>query len=472
VAIDSAHTFTLTINAVNRWGVLEKSSLRMRDNEGGEVDTLKFMLDDSAVAITITPWQVVEWIADGATYLFGGYVTSVAAAENESGLGRKLTVSCEGYITRCHKVEAISKTYIEQTPGDIVDDLFSEAGIGDFDTTTHVTAGAALDVFAVQTEPLAKSMDRLAEICGYVWRVDGEKNVWFGDASSDQTDFDVSDESNADYLTVYPVIAGTTTIKNTADEVKNKVIVHGGYKISDIQTDTFSGDGAQKFFNLSNTNIERIHAVIVDGSLKRWGQDGWHGNSLTDIFDAGIDVLISYRAGYVYFDVAPGVGTDNVVVKYTVQTKMQWTAEDAGSIAAFGLTFVHNHYDNNLTSDTEAQDVISAILADFADAVEQGTFSVARLGLAAGQEVHCEFPGLGVDDDYTIRSVDTEMSAAIGRLIHRVTFGGRSTTLTKALQQATDRREAYEQGSMAGKEINDSHVYNYDAVGTGTFTAP
>ena len=267
---DAAHTFTLKIATVDRWSICDPGSLSMKDSEGSEIDTLTFDLDDPAAALTITCWQEVEWKADGTTFLFGGYVTSVTSYDNPSGLGRVLTVRCEGYITLLHKVEAQTVTYTDTTPGAIVAALFTLAGVSGFDVATHVTAGAALAAFTVQNETLAQSLDRLAEIQGWVWRVDAQKNLWFGLASGDQAAFDVSDEANANYSTVYPVEPGVT-VKNTADEIKNKIVVHGGYVISAIITDEFNGDGSTQRFNLSHNNINRIHDITVDDVRHRFG---------------------------------------------------------------------------------------------------------------------------------------------------------------------------------------------------------
>lgn len=461
-SLDSQHTFTLTIDGTGYWDTVLPGTVRFIDAEGSQVDTLTFDLDDPATSISITNWDEVVWIADGSTYIFGGYVTGIKASPNASTLGRVLTIDCEGYITRCYRTEIIAKTYVDTTPGAIVDDLFSEAGITGFDTTTHVTAGTAGDPFVVDFEPLGKALDRLALREGWVWRVDAQKNVWFGPSSSDQAAFDVSDEGNANYTTIFPVMAADYSL--SADEIKNKVIVHAGFTGSALQTDQFNGDGSTKLFNLSQTRISQIQEISVGGVLQRYGLDGWHGSSSAGTIDSGYTVLVNYRAGYVWFYSAPGSGTNNVVVKYHYNTPLTWSKTDAASVTKFGLTFVEHIYDTSLAAQGEAEAVIDAILADYADEVVQGSFTVRRLGLRAAQEIDVQIDGLGVNGSYTLRSVEYGTFAA-GYIECRATYGGRSLRLSQILRAQTV--QPYEEPGLGTVDINNGKVWNQFQIGSG-----
>lgn len=466
-ATDSQHTFTLTIDGTNRWTVIDAASVRMQEAEGGEIDTLQFDIDDANNNITVTPWDVVVWTADGTTKLFGGYVTSVKMAANASTLGRVLSVACESYVTRMHKAEIVGVAYTDTTPGTIVAGLFSLAGITDFDTSTHVTAGSALTYFAVDNEKLPDALDRLAAIEGWTWRVDADKALWFGAASSDAATFGVSDETNADYSSLYPAEPGLT-ITTQANEIRNKIVVHGGSTTSDITTEAFTGDASTVTFNLAQIRIKRIHVITVGGTRQKYGVLGWH----TYVGDS-MDVLVNYRAGYVVFNTAPGNGVA-VSISYTYDSKLEWTQSDSASITKYGITFVHHIYDSSITSSTEAGDVATQMLADYADSYDDGSFRVRRLGLHAGQQVTLRFDVFGINSTYTIRSVAYEMAPAVGYLICTAKFGGRSRRISRMLGGGGQGEEPYGRPTepIGGGDIGGAHVWDYDAVGTGTFTAP
>lgn len=467
VTIDSAHTWAFTVGTTTYWPTT--GTVRMSDSEGGEIDTLAFELNDSSNALSIGTWQEVTWVADGTTYLFGGYVTSVGYQTNDAGSGRVLSIDCESYVTRLHKVPLLRATYLDTTPGAIAAALFTAAGVSDFDTATHVTAGTALTTFTVDGETLAEALDRLALVADFVWRVDGEKNLWFGAASSDPAPFEVADVATVDYATVFPAEAGSWTHKVTAAEPRNKVTVHGGYKTSDETTETFSGDGSETRFKLAHQRIARIIEITVGGVRKRHGTLGWH-----DYVTDEMDVLTDYVGGYLVFGTPPASGTNNVSVTYQYQDVFEWTDEDAASIAAYGLTFWYHYWDSSVTNEEEAQDIIDAILADSASDQAEGSFSTMRLGLLAGQQVALTHSKLGVTGNYVIRRVTYSVAPATGYVICDVTYGGRSQRLTNLLNKKTSANAGYpypSQPEYVG-EIEGGTIRYSMSAGTGIFTPP
>lgn len=420
--IDSSHQFTFEIRGSDVTDYVDWSSVSMRDSEGSEIDTLTLELVDRLNTLTMRVWDEVTWTADGTTTLFGGYVIKAMLQYLPGGVGRKFALTCESYVTRLHRVELQPRTWVGETPGQIVADLFDDAGLSDFDASRHVATGTALPSFAVEgTEKMPSVLDRLAALNGWVWRVDGDKALWFGPAEDDPAPFRIADEKNCDYSLIFPAQGGSVSFGVDGSELINRVVVIGGTKPSPETTDNFTGDGSTKRFLLSHQNIIDIY-VTVNGELWSDGTDWWHDYTERQ-------VLINYREGWIEFENAPAVGAAIAAV-YLYEITLKYEQSDAASITTYGVTLTRVVIDRAITTQEQAQLVAQAILDTYANGVTTGTLTTLRLGIRAGQSVSLKFSDLGVDDVYVVRGMSIAIAPSRDWLECTLQVGGPTLKLS------------------------------------------
>ena len=315
-------------------------------------------------------------------------------------------------------------------------DVFS--GSRPLDVVTHVTTGASrvLAFATTREESLAAALTRLAGDLGWVWRIDAQGYLWFGPASSDPAPFGVCDGANADYETMFPAAARSLTVQQSATEFFNRIVVRGGAKHSDVQTETFSGaQDVGGVFRLAQRNLIDItvklnNVVVADGTL--W----W--NTFGDRV-----VLVHYGEGWIWFDTPP-LPDDEVECTYRYWEPLIYEQRDEASIVATRQTLTRTLVDSRIYDVETAAVRATALLAAAADAAVAGSFEVWRLGLRAGQQVALLFDAAGINGEYVVRKVDCRIGKSGDMLVCFVQFGGQQAKLSGVLDgwrwQAMDVR--------------------------------
>lgn len=478
MALDTNHTFAFYVKVggsfVDLWPYVLRGSVEINDAEGGEIDTLRLTLADYGSTLSLTEWAECYLEADGTTKLFGGYIVKRQLHAAKGGQYLDYELTCESYLTRLARAKPLRKTYTSMTLAAVVADLFTVAGLTDFDVATYVDTGPTIDTFVADEERLPTLLDRLTLLgqtgappgvpedalmiwwlthylpenyspagywtSGYVgvtlvpwgWTVDPNKNLIMGPASDNAAPFGIVDLASADWTTTFPPNKDAD-IGRDASMIYNRITVRGGTAVSAETTDTFSGDGATTLFQLSHAPVRDIVRITVGGALAApWGVD-WY-----DTFGGGMTCLVNYRAGTVRWPDAlpPTNGTNNIVVvyRYDDYSACEVTVTDAASYATYGLYFDAPDYtDSHITTAEQAQTLGEALLAEYSTGVLEGSVEVGRLGLRAGQQVHVKLGLFGLDDDYVIRRVATQIDKAGTGVVSTVRFGGRSDRLSAAV---------------------------------------
>lgn len=472
-ALDTAHTWTLTLNGVDYFPYHLAGTLRLTEGEGSQIDTLNFEVEDLGWASDPREFWEVVWTADGSTVLFGGYIVHAKPRISPSLETRIWAVQCEGYATLFKRTPKIRRTWVNATPDEIVSDAFTAAGLTGYDFT-HVAATPTLESFTANGVFLDSLLDDLRTRCAgavgqtWTWRISAEKDVWLGEAGNDAAPFAIADIEVCDWSTSFPPSASPEPEKDIdATQIANRVTVFGGVSASDTQTDTFVGDGSTYLFNLTYQPIRAIVQITLAGALQRYGWD-W-----VDDYGSAYDVLINFEAGTVrYPDGAPpGVGA-SLIVKYKKDTLITTTRTSAASYTYYGMYFDLEVEDRTITDATMAQDLADAILDERAFGRVQGGLTVERLGLHAGQLLSINLPILDINADYVIRQVVTELGPGEDHVICTVSFGGQHDKLSSAV--GGKGQAAYQQPNtpLYAGDIEALRVKGYDGVGVGEFIPP
>lgn len=419
--IDSFHVFEVLVDGADYWANIAKGSLRYKVGIDSQIPVLDFTVEETGASLNFAGWKEVLFTIDGKR-VFGGYVTKARPTLNKRDC---LTweIQAEGWITEFNRGTSFRKTYTRKTPGYILADLFTEAGLTGYDTATHVTAGTTLDHFYVDgDEKLTDTLDRLTLLAGngaWVWTVDAEKAVWFGLPSANVAPFSLAATASANCTSSFPMLTGVTKDIDETD-IRNRITVVGGTTPSDIITDTFNGDGSTLLFTLTSSPIYDVQRVTVDGVVHPHGVDWVH------TYAQGYRCLVNYITGTVRWDTgdAPTAGTGNVIVKYRTGTPVEVVRTSAVSYALYGRYFDYKLVDGSITTEAEATLAADALLATYALPNVWCTAEVERWGIMAGQYLSVTFALLGLTGSFTVQEVVAELSGPES-LRCTVKFGGK-----------------------------------------------
>lgn len=435
--LDVSHAWQLLVDDTDRFDNLATGALEWSKFEAGEVGTLRVTLKETGAALGIVEWQEIV-LKDGATPIWGGYITQATPIADRMGNANRLTweISAESYETILNRNRRVRKTYHGVNPGDILVDLFDLALDPDsdppnqteFDTSTYVTTGTWVDDFtyAVDGEKLTDALDRLALLAGYVWWIDAAKAVHFGAPSAATAPFGIKLAGDADYSAFFPPVANTIDAKVDASDIRNVITVQGGVSVSAVTSDTFTGDGSTLIFRLDHFPIVEIIAISVGGVVQTFGTDWYHSF-------ADYDCLVNYSHGTVRWDTGnapPNLDSVIVAYRYGQQTVVRVT--DAASVTQYGRSFEYEIIDRSITSAAAAAAVANAMLDAYAYGLVNGAFSVNRLGIEAGQRVQIEFAALGLTGYYQVRRVVGQLRKR-GLVTLTVQFGGKTRRLGAVL---------------------------------------
>lgn len=304
-------------------------------------------------------------------------------------------------------------------------ELFS--GHQPIDTTNVQTGDNTLLSFGTTAdETVAQVITRLSKQLGWVWRVDGLAQLYFGEATSDPAPFNVSDGANATYVDAgyFPARADTFTISGANGmEIRNRVVLHGGAKASTEESEIFYGSATGRIYQLAHRNLIDI-TVLVNGMVVADGTVWWN------TFDDRI-VLVNYVEGWIWFVEDFLILGDTIQVIYRYWSALEWEQRDETSIEQRRQVFTYEITDRSITTKERAYEVATQILADYSGGRYTGSFEVWRLGLRAGQDIKLKFPGFGIDSGFTIRKMDCRIDPSNTGLVVYCEFGSHQMQLSE-----------------------------------------
>lgn len=434
-ANDTAHTWELTIGGVNVTANVEPGTLQWSQGEAGRVWSLDCTVRDPGSSYDWSGWEEVVLTSDpgeaGEAVQFGGYLLRPAPVRRGPTTGKQWEVHAEGYMMRAEHAYVPAVVYAGQTPAQITAALFTAAGLSDF--TTDVEAGSALASFvAAEGDKLPALMDKLCALAGgWTWGIDGEKRVWAGPTTTTTAPFAVSDNvSTIDYSSVYPMRAGSLTAKQDATEVYSRVRIFGGKTQVDATPEVFAyaagvaqADGSL-LFNLSRVGVAAFLSVkrtrsAVDTEYMNTDLWGWDWYTA-----AGKSVYLHRQFGTVRFVSGVLQAGDTVTVSYRYEDRVMVTRTNSTLYTAWGYHVDGPPvYDNAIITEAAAEQLGDALLDLHATAAVDGSFTVERLGLAAGQAVTITSTVYGLSGAYLIRKAGYTMLGDYQRVRCEVGFG-------------------------------------------------
>jgi hypothetical protein len=283
----------VNVNSINRSSYVIWSTFVKIDSINNEVDTCSF----STRKYENKTWKpeigdTIE-ITDGATKIFSGKIVEVDEEMEGAKLVRYL-VKCNDWTYVMDK-RFVAKAYENNSPEAIIYNIIS-IYCPDF-TVTNVSTptGITLEYILFNYEQISKCIQQIAELIGYDWYVDCDKDIHFFSKSDGETaGFNLTD-TNGYY--------DFNSLKITEDysQLRNVIYVRGGEYVGSSREDKVgTGDGVTKSFKLPY-RYTSTPTVAVGVTAKTVGID--YLDSEDDY-----DCLWNYQEKIIKFKTAPASG--------------------------------------------------------------------------------------------------------------------------------------------------------------------
>lgn len=377
--------YSITIAGTNRTDDVIARSIIIEDVINDKANTCSFtMVDRGGDGTPATDDEVIITLADD-TIIFGGYIIGVRLQKQKSGVAT-IKINCVDYTYILDRNLA-HITYEDQTDAEIINALVNRycAGLGV--TTNNVLSGVTINSIKFNYIQLSQALRKIAELTGRNWYIDYEKDLHYFPLTTNAAPFNI-DSDNNEYSDLQ--------ISKDTSQLKNRVYVRGGTKLSDPTTYSVKGDGVARQFTLPDKPHD-VTLTINDVS-KTVG--------VKNIDTEGYDWYLNFQEKYVEQDVGGDVLTtsDTLELTYTYDIPILVAVEDTDSILENGVK-EFAIFDKSIDTTQGARDRATAELTDYANDVIEGSFITHTAGFRSGQYINISLTDYDIDDDYLVQKV-------------------------------------------------------------------
>lgn len=383
---------TINIDSVDKSSIVEFGSVSKKDVINQKTDTLEFdILYHAGQSFRPAPNSEVEML-DGATKIFAGKIHSVNKVI-ESDNRVRYRVRAKDYSYDLDR-QLVIEGYEDKTVEYIIDDILSNFTDGSF-TDTNVVCALTITKVTFDRITVTDAIQKLADLVGYSWYVDYNKDIHFFEKNTNPAIFNITDGDGNH-------IPATLRVENDLSQIRNRVFIKGGEIEGSSRTEYFDGDGAKLLFRTAN-KFGSKPAVEVGGTPQTVGVD-----FLDD--EASFDCFWDFNQKYIRFKVGtvPGAGADNVEVVGIPLYNLVVQVEEPASIAQYGI-FEFAKTDKTIKSREEAVSYARAEIEAYQNGIVEGGFDTYEGGLRSGMIINVNSTLLDVNEDFLIQSVSFQM---------------------------------------------------------------
>lgn len=377
----------LKINTTDRSSWIDWPSVQKVEGLTKEPDTLSF-------SIRKTPSKTIPALGDEVTLeedavkIFGGIVVG-RREQIEGGILVGWDLSVKDFTHTLDR-KLVAKRYENQTARAIILDIISTYTTG-FTTTNVATDTPLIGSVKFNYEPVSKAIQQIADLIGWDWYVDYDKDIHFFAENTVPAPFNITDTSdNLEW--------GSLVFDRNILEMVNSVIVRGGeYKRAIAEgdaIDTYEAQAGQVTFPLAYKYDDIV--VKKNGSSQTIGVD--------NITDPGtVQVLYNFTEKFVTFTSALSAG-DDIVVYGDAYIPLIAQVRDQTSLTAYG-EYQKVIVDKTITSLDQARTLGKARLLEWADGAYEGSFKTTTTGLKTGQYITINSTLRGVNATFKINRI-------------------------------------------------------------------
>lgn len=398
--------YSILINNVERSTDVLTESITVEDaiNDKQNICTLD-LVNLSGNGIPDTGEEIIITLADD-TKLFAGYITNVSVDKVDTGIV-KATLSCQDYVWLLDR-NLVHKTYENMTDKEIITAVIETYCPNFGITLDNVIEGVTIEQISFNYLQPSEVFRKICDLTGRNWYIDYEKDLHYFPLSTSVTPFNIDSSAN-EYFEL--------NILKDANQLKNRVYVRGGTKLSDTTTHSTKGDGVKRQFVLPDKPHDI--SITVNGSAKTIG--------IKNIDLSGYDWYLNYQEKYIEQDSGGTVlaTTDTLVVTYKYDVPILVAVEDTASIQANGAK-EFAIFDKSIATTESARDRASSELTDYANNIIEGSFKTYTSGFTSGQYININLTDYDVNADYIVQKVTAE-SVGGGSFIYTVEIASSKT---------------------------------------------
>lgn len=397
--------YSITIAGIDRTTDVDNLTPVIQDVVNEQVNQLDLSLKNrSGNGIPETDDEIIITLADG-TRLFGGVVLKVR--KNKSAGILTAYLHCVDY-TRVLDRNLVHKSYEDMTDKQIIEDIVATYCAGFGITTNNVTTGATIDKISFNYIQPSQAFRKLAQLTGRNWYIDYTKDIHYFPLTTNEAPFDITDTS---------ALHKNLEIVTDGSQVKNRVYVRGGTKLSDTTTYEEKGDGEKTKFVLPDKPHDV--SVAVNGTPKTLG--------IKNVDLSGYDWYLNFQEKYVEQDSGGAVLTssDTLTISYKYDIPILVALENTASIEENGV-YEFPIFDKTIETTQAARDRAAAELTDYANDLIEGSFTTWTDGFRSGQYINITSTEYDVSADYLVQRV-TARSMGAGKYEYTVFIASAKT---------------------------------------------
>lgn len=384
---------TVEIDSTDRTSVINFGSLIKKDNINQLVDTGGFTVDyHDGQTFRPEANSLIE-IYNGVTKTFSGTISRVTKQVTTPGQVR-YHVQFKDHSYDFGRI-LINEGYDDMTVNAIIADIVSTVNTetGYSFTTTNVDCDLVITKIRFDRVTADECIKRLAQLTGYSFYIDYDKDLHFFERNTEAAPFNISDGDGNH-------IVDSLAVTNDLTQIRNRVYIRGAEIEGEERTETYQGDGQRKFFKLSN-KFSSKPTVEVDSVAQDVGIDFLDN-------EADYDCFWDYNQQYIRFKDTTIPSTVDVDITGTPLYTPEFLVEDPDSISTYGI-FEFAKTDKSIQSREQAVDYADAELTAYKNGLIEGEFESYEDGLRSGQIITITSTLLNVSEDFLIQSVSFKM---------------------------------------------------------------
>lgn len=378
--------YNIKINGIDRTTDVIADTLMTDDNLNDSQDTCSFnIINRSGNGFPANEQEVIITLSDGTRIFAGIIIKTEFLTIRQTGI-TTMIVSCTDYV-RLFDSNLVHQNYLNMTDAQIIDNILTTYCSGFGITDTNVISAVTIDQISFNYIQPSQAMRRLCDLTGRNWYIDYNKDLHYFPIGTDNAPFNITDS-----VTSYWDL--DLALDNS--QLKNRVYVRGGTKLSDPTTYSTKGDGATTKFVLP----DKPHNVslTVNGVAKSVG--------IKNIDLSGFNYYLNYEEKYLEQD-STGVvltSSDTLTLTYQYDIPILISVENTASIMANGSK-EFAIFDNTIATDAAANLRASAELTDYAAGLYEGSFSTMTPGFKSGQTITINSASRGINQSYIVTKV-------------------------------------------------------------------
>ena len=383
-------TYNVTIADEDRTADILVNTIVIEDVINDKQNSCRFkLIDRSGIGIPETDDEISITLDDG-TVIFSGYILSIDLSSIKQTGIPVASISCIDQVRLLDR-NLVHKTYEDMTDAEIINDIINTYCAGFGITTTNVIEAITITQISFNYIQPSQCLRQLCQITGRNWFIDYDKDIHYFPLETNPAPFNINTSSNA-YLDF--------RVSKDASQLKNRVYVRGGTKLSDFTEYIEVGDGQKRKFVLP----DKPHDVTVE--IDRGSGYVEESVGIKNVDTSGYDWYLNFQEKYIEQDDAGVVlgSTHKIRVTYKYDIPILVAVENGASIIDNGVK-EFAIFDKSISTTQAARDRASGELTDYANQIIEGSFKTHTDGFKSGQYMTINLPDYDINDTYIIQKV-------------------------------------------------------------------